>query len=103
MEWAKLSGIGTCKTSCFNSLANPVKKLATPQCEYPEIVSGVLEGDMTKISINQKEPLLAELEAFVNCVKNNKESPVPGDDGLKALKLALLFKESAEQNKVIVL
>ncbi len=78
-------------------------KLLKNSYEYAELVSGVLEGDMVRISIDKKEPLLAELEAFVDCVKNNKPSPVSGEEGLNAIKLALLMKESARENKVISL
>ena len=78
-------------------------KLLKNNYEYNELVSGVLEGDMVKININQKEPLLAELEAFISCILHNKAPPVTGEDGLNALKLALLMKESANKNKVISL
>lgn len=78
-------------------------KILKNNYEYAEIISGILEGDVIKISIAQKEPLLAELEAFVDCVKSNKPSPVTGEDGLNALKLALLMKESAKENRVISL
>ena len=78
-------------------------KLFKNNYEYNELVSGVLEGDMVKININQKEPLLAELEAFISCILHNKAPPVTGEDGLNALKLALLMKESANKNKVISL
>jgi len=34
------------------------------------------------------EPLMLELRHFVDCVRENYPSQVPGSDGLRALKLA---------------
>ena len=41
-----------------------------------------------KPKINKKEPLLAEIEHFIECIEKNKKPLVSGDDGLKALKYA---------------
>jgi UDP-N-acetylglucosamine 3-dehydrogenase len=69
--------------------------------EYADLMRGVSEGKMTKFFINKKEPLKAELEHFVDCVKNGKEPLISGEDGLKALEIALKLIESANDNKVI--
>ncbi|MFO7913159.1 MAG: hypothetical protein R6V15_13445, partial [Desulfotignum sp.] len=63
---------------------------------YVDILQGVLEGKMTKFHINKKEPLLAELEHFIDCVENEKEPLISGEDGLKALELALEIINKAE-------
>lgn len=70
---------------------------------YADIMRGVSEGKMIKFFINKKEPLQAELEHFVDCVQNNKEPLISGEDGLKALSLAEKLIESANANKVIFL
>lgn len=51
--------------------------------------------------IDKGEPLMIELRHFVDCVENDKEPLVTGEDGLNALKLALLTKKSAETGKII--
>ncbi|MEP7271660.1 MAG: Gfo/Idh/MocA family oxidoreductase [Acidobacteriota bacterium] len=47
----------------------------------PEIVAGMLE-------IEKREPLLAEIDHFLECVLNGKEPLVSGRDGRRALELA---------------
>jgi len=44
---------------------------------------------VTELNIPQGEPLRLELEAFVNAIINNTEPPVTGEDGLKALEVAV--------------
>lgn len=39
--------------------------------------------------INKEEPLKLELEHFLDCIKNNKEPLVDGNEGLKVLEIAL--------------
>jgi len=56
--------------------------------EYADIMRGVSEGRMIKFNIKKKEPLLAEIEHFVDCVENDKEPLIKGEDGLIALELA---------------
>ncbi|MBN2459167.1 Gfo/Idh/MocA family oxidoreductase [Candidatus Woesearchaeota archaeon] len=71
--------------------------------EYADLMRGVSEGKMSKFFINKKEPLKAELEHFADCVANDKKPLVSGEDGLKALEIALKLIESANTNKVIML
>jgi predicted dehydrogenase len=71
--------------------------------EYADLMRGVSEGKMTKFFVNKKEPLKSELEHFADCVANNKKPLVSGEDGLKALDIALKLIESANTNKVIYL
>ncbi|RLI89949.1 MAG: gfo/Idh/MocA family oxidoreductase [Candidatus Altiarchaeales archaeon] len=70
---------------------------------YPDILMGVTEGNIINIRIPKKEPLKAELESWIECVKKDKEPLVSGEDGLKALKLAQRLIDSAVKEKVIVL
>jgi len=68
---------------------------------YHYLVKGVSEGNMTKFSIDRKEPLRAELEHFIECVKDDKEPLVSGEDGLKALEIAKKIIDSANNNKIV--
>jgi predicted dehydrogenase len=54
----------------------------------------VWEGDMVKIQLAKKEPLRAELEAFVAAIEENREPPVNGRDALAVLALAEKLAES---------
>lgn len=64
-------------------------------------VRSVSEGSMTRFSIKRQEPLKAELEAFVNAVKNGQSVPVTGQDGLEALRISLALVESGKTHRVI--
>jgi len=43
------------------------------------------------------EPLMLEQQAFLNCIRENKPSPVSGVDSLKALEVALKCLEGSQQ------
>jgi len=67
------------------------------------ILRGVEEGRMIRLQVEKKEPLQAELEAFVDAVAGNKEPPVTGEDGLRALRLAHQIVEAGREHKVVIL
>jgi len=54
-----------------------------------------------KRKIPWKEPLSAELNAFVSACLYDKTPPVSSDDGIKALNIAVLAMKSIEEHKVI--
>ena len=64
------------------------KRITEKDLDYTKPIDTISLGDMTQIAIKEKEPLRAELEAFAACVRDDTESPVSGEDGLKALELA---------------
>jgi UDP-N-acetylglucosamine 3-dehydrogenase len=64
-------------------------------------IRGVSEGKMIRYDLKRQEPLKAELQAFLEAVKNGTEVPVTGEDGLKALDLALKLVESGVKHQVI--
>ncbi len=55
----------------------------------------IKEGNMTRFRIDKKEPLRNEIEHFIECVKKDKEPLVSGEDGKKAVEIALKLIESA--------
>ncbi len=52
--------------------------------------------------VGKVEPLVLEIEEFINSVKNNKQPLVTGEDGLYALKIAQLCLKSAKERKAII-
>lgn len=66
--------------------------------ETMQILRGVREGKMTRFVIPKKEPLRAEQEAFLDAVQNDKQVPITGDDGLKALELAKAVVRSGAEH-----
>jgi predicted dehydrogenase len=71
--------------------------------DYNNSFMNVVEGNMEKIKIAKKEPLKLELESFIKCIKKGTEPEVTGQDGIGALKIAEKFRQSAKENKVMVL
>lgn len=74
---------------------------AGPEWETMSVLRGVSEGRMIRYPIAKKEPLRAELEAFVAAVRDGLPAPVSGADGLQALTLAHLLVQSGLEHRAI--
>jgi predicted dehydrogenase len=74
---------------------------AAGEWENLGILKGVAEGNMTRLAIPRKEPLRAELEAFVQAARGNPAAAVSGQDGLRVLKLALQLVETGAKHAVL--
>ena len=68
-----------------------------------ENLKGASEGTMTRYTLKRIEPLKAEIQAFSDAVLHNHPVPVSGEDGLEALRLALMMVRSSRINQVIEL
>jgi UDP-N-acetylglucosamine 3-dehydrogenase len=66
-------------------------------------LKGVSEGSMTRFALQRYEPLKVELQAFLQAIAADQPVPVSGEDGLKALRLALALVESGQTHRVIEL
>ena len=64
------------------------------------VLRGVSEGAMTRFVVKKKEPLRAELEAFVASMQGDNSRMVNGHDGQVALELALAMIQSAQSHQV---
>ncbi|SDK53007.1 Predicted dehydrogenase [Maridesulfovibrio ferrireducens] len=60
---------------------------------------GVSEGDYTSFRVEKKEPLRVEIEAFLQCCRDNDTPLVTGEDGLESLALALKIVECGNNCK----
>lgn len=65
-----------------------------------EAFEGGLAGLVERVELigDGKEPLLAELESFVSAVKGEAEMVVTGEDGRRALEVALQIVEKTQAN-----
>ena len=66
-----------------------------------QALKGVREGSMTRYSLLRYEPLKAELQAFIKCIREDVRVPVTGEDSLMALKVSLALIESGQANQVV--
>jgi UDP-N-acetylglucosamine 3-dehydrogenase len=69
---------------------------------WPELqtLRGVREGSMVRYVFPRFEPLKAELQAFIEAIREGTSSPVSGEDGLVALHLALTLLQAGMDNQV---
>ncbi len=58
------------------------------------------DGLIERVSTSNIEPLHAELEHFVNCVRGGTQPSVGGEQALKALRLASLIEQMATDGQV---
>ncbi|MDH4209115.1 MAG: Gfo/Idh/MocA family oxidoreductase [Anaerolineae bacterium] len=65
------------------------------------MLKGVGEGNMIKLRIAKREPLLVELESFVGCVEHGTPPPVSGGDGIRALSLAQALVSSGQEHRIL--
>lgn len=78
-------------------------EFATKNFDYGNGYMGVTEGRASEIKIDKEEPLKIELNAFIDCVKNDAKVAVTGQDAMEALEIAEKFKQSSKENKVMML
>jgi predicted dehydrogenase len=74
---------------------------APSQWDSLSILRGVTEGNVIGIRIQRHEPLAAELNDFVNAVRNQRPPTVTGEDGLETLRIALNFVRSGKEVEVV--
>jgi len=64
-------------------------------------IMGVSEGREIRHNIRRKEPLLVELESFVEAIEQDKAPQIGGEEALRAVLLAERLIESGEKHEVI--
>ncbi|HEY67315.1 MAG: gfo/Idh/MocA family oxidoreductase [Chloroflexi bacterium] len=67
------------------------------------LLRGVSEGQMVRLRLQRREPLRAELEAFVAAARGEPGEIVRGEDGLRVLELARALIEASRTQRVITL
>ena len=65
-----------------------------PNASHP--LAGI---SINRLEINDIEPLRAEITAFLDCIEKDKTPPVTGDDGRRALSLAVGVLEKIEAHR----
>ncbi len=66
-----------------------VTKFASVTSLAPNAIHPLLGINVNRLEIEDVEPLRAEIEAFLDCVVNDKTPPITAVDGRRALELAL--------------
>jgi len=71
--------------------------------DWSDILLAMTEGEMRRIPVRKEEPLKLELQAFIDAVSEESPPPITGEDGLRALEIALLAERSGRTHQVIEL
>jgi UDP-N-acetylglucosamine 3-dehydrogenase len=66
------------------------------------MLRGVSEGAVVSYAINKREPLRAELDAFIQATGGDTSGIVSGEDGREALRLAMALVESGADGRVVI-
>ncbi|MDJ0708265.1 MAG: Gfo/Idh/MocA family oxidoreductase [Leptolyngbyaceae cyanobacterium MO_188.B28] len=101
--------IRTIAAHCKNSLTEAdflnneilIHRQVTANCtsDYGQVLYRQ-DGLIEKVYTSNVEPLHAELEHFVNCVRGGEQPSVGGEQALKALRLASLIEQMALDGRV---
>jgi UDP-N-acetylglucosamine 3-dehydrogenase len=76
--------------------------LVTSEWTASQALRGVSEGDSTRYALSRREPLLAELEAFVSLLHGDAAAPVvPLEDGLATVECAERVLKSAREGVTV--
>ena len=73
-------------------------KFASVTSLNPEAAHPIAGISINRLEVNDIEPLRAEIEAFLDCIVNDKTPPITGEDGRKALALAVGVLEKIENH-----
>ena len=74
-------------------------KFASVTSLNPEAVHPLLGISINRLAINDIEPLRAEITAFLDSIEKDKPSPITGEDGRRALSLAVGVLEKIERHR----
>ncbi len=76
-----------------------VTKFASLTSLNPEASHPLLGISINRLEINDIEPLRAEIEAFLGAIERSEPAPVSGEDGRRALSLAVGVLEKIEAHR----
>jgi predicted dehydrogenase len=65
------------------------------------LLRGVSEGQMVRLRLQRREPLRAELEAFVAAAQGKQSAAASGQDGLIALELAQALVHAGQEHRIV--
>lgn len=78
-----------------------VRRSATASAMRTGEVQYLVESESIEISLARAEPLRRELEAIVSAIRQDRELPITGDEGLRVLRLAQALHESSARGTAI--
>jgi predicted dehydrogenase len=77
-------------------------KFASLTSLNPEATHPLLGITINRLDVNDVEPLRAEILGFVDCIENDKTPPITGEDGRRALQLAVGVLEKIDDHRAML-
>ena len=75
-------------------------KFASVTSLNPDAAHPLAGISINRLPVNDVEPLRAEIEAFLDAIENDKAPPITGEDGRRALELAVGVLEKIESHVI---
>lgn len=100
LDYQKKHGIVARRGGNLDAIRNAVAQIRAGEIQdlselkFDELIN------IEQLEIDDTEPLLAELESFVDAVRNRKPSPVPAEQGLAAVEVATRIVESMKEHEL---
>lgn len=93
--------VGSNKMAVFNDIADDKLVLYPHKVEWKNRAPVAIKAEGQPVSIEKKEPLQAECEHFLECIKSRKQPRTDGEEGLAVLKILQKCQESLENDHLI--
>ena len=93
LDYGKRYGIVAHRGGNVEAIRDAVKKIRAGEVEDLTQLNFTDLINIEELKIEEAEPIRAELDEFVDAVMNNKPSPVPAEDGMRAVAIAARIVE----------
>ncbi len=93
----KLVVVGDKKMAVFDDVCQEKLRLYPHKIKWLQRIPVAAKADAEVVPVDMEEPLKAECEHFLECVKNNQIPKTDGHDGLRVLQILQASQESLNQ------
>jgi UDP-2-acetamido-3-amino-2,3-dideoxy-glucuronate N-acetyltransferase len=97
----RLVVVGSSKMAVFDDTAEHKLVLYPHKIDWKNRVPVAVKAEADPVPVEAKEPLRAECEHFVECVRKRTQPRSDGEEGLQVLKILRKCQESMEKNQVV--
>lgn len=94
LDYGKRYGIVAHRGGNVQAIRDAVKKIRAGEIDDIAQLNFADLINIEELKIEEAEPIRAELDEFVDAVMNNKPSPVPAEDGMRAVAVAARIVEA---------
>lgn len=94
----KLVVVGDKKMAVFDDLSKEKLFLYPHRIEWIDRIPVACKAEAEIIPIEMEEPLRAECQHFLECIKNNQKPKTDGEEGLRILQILQVSQESLNRN-----